>query len=80
MLRRELGRSGIAISGLGFGCWAIGGAILEDGKSVGWGDVDDRESLRALQRAFDLGVTFFDTANVYGRSEELLGRAVLTQP
>jgi aryl-alcohol dehydrogenase-like predicted oxidoreductase len=74
-LLRELGRSGIAVSAVGFGCWPIGGAIVEDGRSVGWGDVDDRESIRALHRAIDLGVTLFETADVYGRSEELLGRA-----
>jgi aryl-alcohol dehydrogenase-like predicted oxidoreductase len=62
---RELGRTGWKISEISFGCWAIGGA---------WGDVDDRESLAALHRALDLGVNFFDTADVYGdgRSEHLL--------
>jgi aryl-alcohol dehydrogenase-like predicted oxidoreductase len=76
MLTRELGRSGIAVSALGFGCWPIGGLIVEDGLSVGWGDVDDDESVRAIHRAIELGVTFFDTAEVYGRSEEVLGRAL----
>ena len=75
MLTRKLGRSGIAVSAVGFGCWPIGGLIIEDGKSVGWGDVDDDESIRALHRAVDLGVTFFDTAEAYGRSEDILGRA-----
>jgi len=76
MFTRELGRSGIRVSALGFGCWPIGGLIIEDGKSVGWGEVDDDESVRAIHRAIDLGVTFFDTAEVYGRSEEILGRAL----
>jgi aryl-alcohol dehydrogenase-like predicted oxidoreductase len=75
MLRRKLGRSGIEVSAVGFGCWPIGGLIIEDGKSVGWGAVDDDESIRAIHRAIDLGVTFFDTAEAYGRSEEILGRA-----
>ena len=75
MLTRELGRSGITVSALGFGCWPIGGLIIEDGRSVGWGDVDDDESVRAIHRAMEFGVTFFDTAEVYGRSEEILGRA-----
>jgi aryl-alcohol dehydrogenase-like predicted oxidoreductase len=75
MFMRTLGRSGITVSAVGFGCWPIGGIIIEDGRSVGWGEVDDDESVRALRLAFDLGVTFFDTAESYGRSEEILGRA-----
>jgi aryl-alcohol dehydrogenase-like predicted oxidoreductase len=75
MFTRVLGRSGIQVSALGFGCWPIGGLIIEDGKSVGWGAVDDEESIRAVRRAIDLGVTFFDSAETYGRSEEVLGRA-----
>jgi aryl-alcohol dehydrogenase-like predicted oxidoreductase len=65
---RELGRTGWKVSEISFGAWAIGGA--------GWGDVDDKESLAALHRAVDLGVNFFDTADVYGmgRSERLLAR------
>src|SRR5437899_11548484 len=64
---RELGRTGWKVSEISFGAWAIGGA---------WGDVDNRESLAALHRAVDLGVNFFDTADVYGdgRSERLLAR------
>jgi aryl-alcohol dehydrogenase-like predicted oxidoreductase len=62
MFTRQLGRSGITVSAVGFGCWPIGGLIIEDGKSVGWGDVDDEEAAGAIQRAVDLGVTFFDTA------------------
>jgi aryl-alcohol dehydrogenase-like predicted oxidoreductase len=67
---RPLGRSGIQVSAIGMGCWAIGGD---------WGMVDDAESIRALQRALDLGVTFFDTSNAYGggRSERLIGQALV---
>jgi aryl-alcohol dehydrogenase-like predicted oxidoreductase len=67
MKYRELGRTGWKISEISFGAWAIGGF---------WGEVDDRESLAALHRAVDLGVNFFDTADVYGdgRSERLLAR------
>ena len=67
MKYRELGRTGWKVSEISFGSWAIGGA---------WGDVDDRESLAALHRALDLGVNFFDTADVYGdgRSERLLAQ------
>jgi aryl-alcohol dehydrogenase-like predicted oxidoreductase len=64
---RELGRTGWKISAVGFGAWAIGGT---------WGPVDDAESLKALHYALDLGVNFFDTADVYGngRSERLMAR------
>ncbi len=75
---RKLGRSGIEVSPLGMGCWAIGGPFYRGETPVGWGTVDDGESLRAIQRALDLGVTFFDTSNVYGtgHSETLLGQAL----
>jgi aryl-alcohol dehydrogenase-like predicted oxidoreductase len=73
-----LGRSGIPVSGLGMGCWAIGGPAWRDGRPIGWGDVDDKESVRAIHRALDLGVTLFDTANIYGagHSERVLGQAL----
>jgi aryl-alcohol dehydrogenase-like predicted oxidoreductase len=67
------------VSALGFGCWAIGGPFSDtDGKPLGWGEVDDDESIAAVHAALDLGVTFFDTADVYGagRSERVLGRAL----
>jgi aryl-alcohol dehydrogenase-like predicted oxidoreductase len=76
---RSLGRSDIQVSALGFGCWAIGGEWQSaDGQPLGWGRVDDEESVRAVRRALDLGVTFFDTADVYGagHSERVLGRAL----
>jgi aryl-alcohol dehydrogenase-like predicted oxidoreductase len=74
---RRLGRSGIEVSALGMGCWAIGGPWAFNGNPAGWSQVDDTESLRALHRAFDLGVTLFDTAANYGagHSERLLGQA-----
>jgi aryl-alcohol dehydrogenase-like predicted oxidoreductase len=67
MQYRELGRTGWKVSTVSFGCWAIGGT---------WGAVQDSESLAALNRALDLGVNFFDTADVYGdgHSEQLLAR------
>lgn len=62
---------------MGMGCWAIGGPFWHDGW-VGYGDVDDAESIRAVRRALDLGITFFDTADAYGcgRSERVLGQAL----
>jgi aryl-alcohol dehydrogenase-like predicted oxidoreductase len=67
MKYRKLGRTGLKVSEVSFGAWAIGGS---------WGDQRDEDSLAALHRALDLGVNFFDTADVYGdgRSERLLAR------
>lgn len=64
---RELGRTGWKVSTISFGAWAIGST---------WGKVDDGESMAALHRCLDLGVNFFDTADVYGdgHSERLLAR------
>ncbi|MEU7003951.1 aldo/keto reductase [Nonomuraea sp. NPDC046570] len=78
MNTRQLGRSGIEVSAIGFGAWAIGGPFSADGKPAGWGEVDDDVSTAAIHRALDLGVTFFDTADVYGtgHSERVLGRAL----
>jgi aryl-alcohol dehydrogenase-like predicted oxidoreductase len=75
---RKLGRSGIEVSALGMGCWAIGGPYWVKGTPLGWGQVDDDESIRAIHRALELGVNFFDTANVYGagHSERVLARAL----
>lgn len=77
-MRRKLGRSGIEISALGMGCWAIGGPHNRGGNPVGWGSVNDEESVRALKSAFDLGVDFYDTADVYGcgHSEKLIAEAL----
>ena len=65
---RQLGRTGWSISTISFGAWAIGGDA--------WGKTDDAESMRSLHRAVDLGVNFFDTADVYGdgHSERLIAR------
>lgn len=69
MQYRTLGRTELWISEIGFGAWGIGG---------GWGRQDDEEGVRALQRAFDLGINFYDTAYVYGdgHSERLIARAL----
>lgn len=67
MKYRELGRTGWKVSEISFGAWAIGSM---------WGSVDEKESMAALHKAIDVGINFFDTADVYGdgRSERLLGR------
>ncbi|NBE83873.1 aldo/keto reductase [Micromonospora rubida] len=78
-MTRTLGRSGIEVSAIGMGCWAIGGPLWGDGgQPFGWGEVDDDESVRTIHRALDLGVTLFDTASNYGagHSERVLGRAL----
>jgi aryl-alcohol dehydrogenase-like predicted oxidoreductase len=80
--KRRLGRSGIEVFPIGLGCWAIGGPFLRrsngEQSPMGWGEVDDDESIRAIHHALDRGVNFFDTANNYGagRSERVLGRAL----
>lgn len=75
---RAIGRSGMAASAIGMGCWAIGGPFLLDGKPDGWGDIDDAQSIRAIQLALDSGATLFDTADAYGtgHSETVLGQAL----
>jgi aryl-alcohol dehydrogenase-like predicted oxidoreductase len=67
MRYRRLGKTGWDVSEIGFGAWAVGGS---------WGETDDEESLAAMHAAVDAGVTFFDTADVYGdgRSERLIAR------
>jgi len=78
MFTRQLGRSNIEVSAIGLGCWTIGGRIWSNGQPAGWKPCDDSESVRAIYRALDLGVTFFDTADVYGcgHSERLLGKVL----
>ncbi len=67
---KELGTTGIKISKIGLGCWAIGGH--------GYGHLEEKTALRTVAQAFDLGINFFDTADVYGfgRSEELLSKGL----
>ncbi len=74
MRYRRLGKTDLQVSELGFGAWAIGGN--KHGHS--YGPTDQGESLRAIRRAFELGCTFFDTADIYGHglSEKLLHQAL----
>jgi aryl-alcohol dehydrogenase-like predicted oxidoreductase len=74
MKYRDFGKTGLKVSEVGFGCWAIGGN--QHGNS--YGSTDDKLSLAAIQQAIDSGCNFFDTADVYGwgHSEELLGKAL----
>jgi aryl-alcohol dehydrogenase-like predicted oxidoreductase len=78
MQKVKVGGSGFEVSVIGMGCWAIGGPFWDRGGWMGYGDVEDAEAVRAIHRGLDLGVTFFDTADVYGcgHSERLLGQAL----
>lgn len=69
MQQRKLGRQGLEVSALGLGCM---------GMSEFYGQADEQESLATIERALDLGITFFDTADMYGvgSNEELVGRAL----
>jgi len=68
----------MTVSAMGMGCWAIGGPWNFGELPGGWGEVDDQESIDAIHKAFDLGITFFDTAANYGtgRSEEIVAQAL----
>ena len=70
MQQRKLGTSGFDASELGFGTWGLSG--------TSYGPVDDNESIRALNRAFELGITLYDTSDLYGNghSEAILGKAL----
>jgi aryl-alcohol dehydrogenase-like predicted oxidoreductase len=83
MFKRRLGRSNLEVSAMGLGCWAMGGPwewLEADGSKgpVGWGQVDDAESIRAIHYALEAGINFFDTAANYGcgHSERVLARAL----
>ncbi|HEY7058865.1 MAG TPA: aldo/keto reductase [Vicinamibacterales bacterium] len=74
MQRRRLGSSDLEISRIGLGTWAVGGHM--------WGGQDDAQSVEAIHAALDHGITWIDTAPIYGsgRSEEVVGRAVKQLP
>ena len=71
---RIIGNTGIEVSEIGFGAWGIGGESLN---APGYGEVDDNESLKALRFAYEKGVTFYDTADLYGdgHSERIIAKA-----
>lgn len=74
MRTKMLGKSGLALTRIGLGTWAIGGADWQ----FGWGSQDDRDSTATIHEALDLGINWIDTAAVYGlgHSEEIVGKAV----
>ena len=78
LLTRPLGRSGLTITQVGFGAWAIGGG----GWAYGWGSQDDADSIAAIKHAVASGINWVDTAAIYGlgHSEEVVGRALREIP
>lgn len=79
---RRFGTTDLTVSVVGFGAWGIGGPAMVGATPIGWGGTDDAVSRRALRRARELGITFYDTADFYGlgRSEELIGETFGNAP
>ena len=78
MRYRKFGNTDLSVSEIGFGAWAIGGDAMIGNTAIGWGPADDAVSVEAIYAALDAGITFFDTADIYGlgHSEELLGKTL----
>lgn len=72
---RTFGNTDLEVSEVGFGTWGIGGPAMAGNIPLGWGNVDDETSIKALHKADELGINFYDTADFYGlgHSEKLLG-------
>ncbi|MCJ7552388.1 MAG: aldo/keto reductase [Ignavibacteriaceae bacterium] len=72
----KFGKTDLLVSEIGFGAWGIGGPAMVGDLAIGWGDVDDNTSIKALKKSFDLGINFYDTADFYGfgHSEEIIGK------
>ncbi|MFC0263650.1 aldo/keto reductase [Fontibacter flavus] len=82
MKYRKFGNTDLLVSEVGFGAWGIGGPVMAGDVPIGWGDVDDSTSKRALNHSLDLGINFYDTADFYGlgHSEELIGEVFGNRP
>jgi myo-inositol catabolism protein IolS len=80
MRYRHLGRTGIKVSEIGFGCWTMGGPnwSLQNGQSIGWADVNEGEVLAGIKAGLDAGVNHWDNADIYGngRAERLLAKCI----
>ncbi len=78
MQTRQLGQTGHHLTPLGLGTWAIGGPVHRHGTRIAWSQVDDAESLRALQAGLDAGVQLLDCSDAYGcgHAERLIGQAI----
>jgi len=79
---RTLGKSGLKVSTISLGCWAIGGPSWRDGGAVGWSGNNDDDSVAGLHRAYEVGVNHLDTADVYGdgHSERIIGKFLKDVP
>lgn len=75
MQYRKFGTTDLLVSEIGFGAWAIGGGAMIGNTAIGWGDANDEQSKMAIHRSLELGINFFDTADIYGigHSEKLIG-------
>lgn len=73
---RKFGNTDLLVSEIGFGAWGIGGPAMVGELPIGWANVDDQTSIKALEKSFELGINFYDTADFYGfgHSEELVGK------
>jgi len=78
MQYRKFGNTGLPVSEIGFGAWAIGGGAMIGHTAIGWGESNDAISVKAIHSATDAGINFFDTADIYGlgHSEKLLGKTI----
>lgn len=75
---RAFGNTDLQISEIGFGAWAIGGGAMIGETAIGWGEVDDAVSVKAIHAALNAGINFFDTADIYGlgHSEHIIGKTI----
>ncbi len=75
---RKLGRTDIEVSEISFGCWTMGGQNWDDGRPIGWADVDEDEIVAGIKAGLDAGVNHFDNADIYGngRAERMLRRCL----
>src|SRR5688500_7795005 len=78
MQYRKFGKTDLLVSEIGFGAWAIGGGGVIGNTAIGWGNANDRDSKIAIHRSLELGINFFDTADIYGlgHSEQLIGEVL----
>lgn len=78
MVKKKIGKSGIEVSPIGLGCWPIGGEMYVWGTPDAYSNIDDKESIRAINAGIDNGINFFDTADCYGagHSEKILSKVL----
>ena len=79
MVTRKLGKTGIDVTEVGLGCWALGGSSFRGGQPTGWSGTDIMQSVETVKQAWEMGIRLYDTADAYGRgkSEVLVGMGLL---